>query len=101
VVLGYEAHAGSGAPVFMGQRGALTPSGVQWLLRKYAYTAHLEALSPHRLRHTFRKRLVDGAVGLEKVAALAGHESLETTRRYCTPSLKDLAQAVELIGEEV
>jgi site-specific recombinase XerD len=101
VVLGYEVHAGSSIPVFMGQRGGLTPSGVQRLLRTYAHTAHLEALSPHRLRHTFCKRLVDAGVGLEKVAALAGHESLETTRRYCTPSLRDLEHAVELIGEEV
>jgi integrase/recombinase XerC len=43
---------------------------------------------------------VDAGVGLEKVAALAGHESLETTRRYCEPSLKDLERVVELIGEE-
>jgi integrase/recombinase XerC len=101
MVLGYAAHAGSNAPVFMGQRGRLTPSGVQRLLRKYAHAAHLEGLSPHRLRHTFCKRLIDAGVGLEKVAALAGHESLETTRRYCTPSLRDLAHAVELMGEEV
>jgi site-specific recombinase XerD len=101
MVLGYEAHAGSSAPVFMGQRGRLTPSGVQRLLRTYAHAAHLEALSPHRLRHTFCKSLVDAGVGLEKVAALAGHESLETTRHYCTPSLRDLEHAVELIGEEV
>jgi site-specific recombinase XerD len=100
VVLGYTAHAGSSAPVFMGQRGRLTPSGVQRLLRKYAHAAHLEGLSPHHLRHTFCKSLVDAGVGLEKVAALAGHESLETTRGYCTPSLKDLEQVVELIGEE-
>jgi site-specific recombinase XerD len=98
--LGYEAHAGSSAPVFVGQRGPLTPSGVQRLLRTYAHAAHLETLSPHRLRHTFCKTLVDVGVGLEQVAALAGHESLETTRRYCTPSLTDLARAVELIGEE-
>jgi site-specific recombinase XerD len=101
MALGYEAHAGSSAPVFVGQRGRLTPSGVQRLLRKYAHAAHLEVLSPHRLRHTFCKRLIDAGVGLEKVAALAGHESLETTRRYCTPSLRDLQHAVELIGEEV
>jgi site-specific recombinase XerD len=101
VVFGYEAHVGSSTPVFVGQRGPLTSSGVQRLLRKYALVAHLEAISPHRLRHTFCKNLVNAGVGLEKVAALAGHESLETTRRYCTPSLKDLAHAVELIGEEV
>ena len=37
---------------------------------------------------------------LEKVASLAGHESLDTTKIYCTPSLYDLSQAVEKIGEE-
>jgi integrase/recombinase XerC len=100
MVLGYAAHVGSNAPVLMGHRGRMTPSGVQRLLRAYAYAAHPEALSPHRLRHTFCKNLIDAGVGLEKVAALAGHESLETTRRYCTPSLKDLEHAVELIGEE-
>jgi site-specific recombinase XerD len=100
MVLGYAAHVGSNAPVLMGHRGRMTPSGVQRLLRAYGYAAHLEALSPHRLHHTFCKNLIDAGVGLEKVAALAGHESLETTRRYCTPSLKDLEHAVELIGEE-
>ena len=45
------------------------------------------------------KNLVDAGVGLEQVAALAGHESLETTRRYCAPSLADLQRAVDLVGE--
>jgi hypothetical protein len=40
------------------------------------------------------------SLSLEKVATLAGHDNLETTRRYCTPSEQDLAAAVELIGEE-
>jgi site-specific recombinase XerD len=82
------------------RRGRLPPSGVQRLLRAYAYAAHLEALRPHRLRHTSCKNLIDAGVGLEQVATLAGHESLKTTRRYCTPSFKDLEHAVERIGEE-
>jgi integrase/recombinase XerC len=45
------------------------------------------------------KNLNDAGVGLEQVAALAGHESLETTRCYCTPSRLDLERAVERIGE--
>jgi hypothetical protein len=31
---------------------------------------------------------------------IAGHESLETTRRYCQPSYHDLEKAVQVIGEE-
>jgi site-specific recombinase XerD len=95
----YQEHAGKRTHIFVGQRGPLTPRGVQNLLSKYAATG-LEDVSPHTLRHTFCKNLVDAGVGLEKVAALAGHESLETTRRYCEPSLKDLERVVELIGEE-
>jgi integrase/recombinase XerC len=97
--LGYLEHQGTEARVFMGQRGALQPRGVQVLLGKYLTTAKLTRLTPHVLRHTFCKSLVDSGVGLEKVASLAGHDSLETTRRYVEPSLRDLAQAVELIAE--
>ncbi len=77
----------------------MTPRGVQFLLQKYAEAAKLDDVSPHSLRHTFCKNLIDAGVGLEKVATLAGHESLETTRRYCEPSRHDLQQAVDLIGE--
>ena len=66
---------------------------------KLAYRKdRFDAVSPHTLRHTFCKNLVDAGVGLERVAALAGHESLDTTRRYCMPSLRDLEKAVELIS---
>lgn len=97
---GYRESIGRRAHIFAGQRGPLTPRGVQNLLSKYTAAAELEEVSPHTLRHTFCKNLVDAGAGLEKVAALAGHESLETTRRYCEPSLKDLERVVELIGEE-
>jgi site-specific recombinase XerD len=95
--LGYQHHVGTDKPVFTGQRGPMTPRGVQLMLVKYAAAAGLEQVSPHTLRHTFCKNLVDAGVGLEQVAALAGHESLETTRRYCTPSLRDLEKALALI----
>lgn len=97
--IGYKQYAGSVEPIFTGQRGRLTPRGVQNVLSRYAKILGL-ALSPHTLRHTFCKNLVDASVTLEKVAALAGHDNLNTTRRYIEPSLKDLQRAVELIGED-
>ena len=45
------------------------------------------------------KNLVDAGVNLEKVAVLAGHERLDTTKLYCHPSFTDLSDAVERIGE--
>ena len=37
---------------------------------------------------------------LEEIATLAGHGSLDTTRRYCEASQHDIEKAVNLIGEE-
>jgi site-specific recombinase XerD len=97
--LGYSEHAGTSERMFRGQRGPLTPRGVQLLLARYARTTGLQRVTPHALRHSFCKNLVNAGVGLEKVARLAGHDSLETTRRYCEPSLQDLEQVVELVSE--
>lgn len=98
--LGYGEHAGTAVPIFWGQRGPLTPRGVQLLLARYARAAGLQRVTPHALRHSFCKNLVNVGVSLEKIALLAGHDSLETTRRYCEPSLQDLEQAVELVSTE-
>jgi integrase/recombinase XerC len=98
--LGYGEHAGKATPIFVGQRGPLTPRGFQILFAPYVRAAGLKDVTPHSLRHSFCKNLVNAGVSLEKVAALAGHESLETTRRYCEPSLQDLQQAVEMVSEE-
>ncbi len=97
--VGYKENAGRRASIFFGQRGRLTSRGLQNIFAKYAELAKLD-VSPHSLRHTFCKNLVNAEVSLEKVAILAGHESLETTRRYIEPSLKDLEHAVALISEE-
>jgi integrase/recombinase XerC len=96
--LGYEENQRAASPAIVGQRGHLTQRGIQTLVEKYR--GDLDNFSCHTLRYTFCKNLVDAGVSLEKVAAFVGHESLETTRRYCEPSPHDLALAVELIGEE-
>ena len=52
-------------------------------------------LTPSILRHTFGKNLIDAGVSLEKVAALLGHNSLNSTRVYVTSDQQDLEKAVE------
>lgn len=98
--LGYQQNAGKKDSVFIGQRGKLSPRGIQTIFRKYADFIKLNELSPHSLRHTFCKNLLNAGISLEKIAILAGHESLDTTRLYLEPSLKDLEGAVEAISEE-
>jgi site-specific recombinase XerD len=68
---------------------------VQRILHRYAQDAGLQELTPHVLRHTFAKNLANNGVGLEKIAALLGHASLNTTRIYITPDARDLERAVE------
>ena len=85
--------------LFLGQRGdALGTPGIYHLIGRYAYDARLEAVTPHSLRHTFGKNLVDAGVSLDRVAQLLGHESVDTTRIYTTPSEQDLQRDVEKLS---
>jgi site-specific recombinase XerD len=82
--------------LFTNQRGgALQPRSVQRAIHRLAENAGLDAtVTPHILRHTFAKSLIDKGVSLEKVAKLLGHSNLNTTRIYTTPSEQDLEEAV-------
>jgi len=82
--------------LLVGQKGnRLSSRDAQAVITKLARLADLEDVTPHTLRHSFGKNLVDTGVSLDRVAALLGHESLDTTAIYTTPSQADLAAAVE------
>lgn len=74
----------------------VTPRGIQKRLAEIGRRAKVD-LTPHRLRHTFGKSLVDAGVSLDKVAAILGHDRLETTAIYTRPSERDLEKAVKLL----
>jgi integrase/recombinase XerC len=77
------------------ETNGLSGRAVQRVMHRYGQDAGLEELTPHVARHTFAKNLVNSGVGLEKVASLLGHSSLNTTRIYTTPDEHDLEMAVE------
>jgi site-specific recombinase XerD len=52
----------------------LGPQGVADLVAKHARRAGLDDVTPHTLRHTFARRLLDEGASLVDVAALLGHE---------------------------
>jgi integrase/recombinase XerC len=56
-------------------------------------------VTPHVLRHSFAKALIDSGVSLEKVAFLLGHSNLNTTRIYMTPGERDLEEAVRTLED--
>lgn len=78
--------------------GPISIRSVQRAIARYGRLAGLAHLTPHTLRHTFAKNLVDAGVSLEKIAALLGHSNLNTTRIYITPNFADLQQAVESLA---
>jgi site-specific recombinase XerD len=82
-------------PVFEGREGGLTENALWRIVVYYGQRSGIDHLSPHVLRHTFCRRLAEKGVRLETIAALAGHESLDTTRRYVEPGEEDLRNAVE------
>lgn len=88
-------------PLFTSQKdGPLSSRAVEYLISKYAYEARLDYVTPHTLRHTFCKSLIDAGESLDRVAVLAGHSNLNTTARYTKPTENDLQKAVERLAWE-
>lgn len=87
--------------LFVGQRGEpLQPQGVQLIVAKYAQRAGLPDVTPHILRHSFAKQILDAGEDLVTVQRLLGHERLETTAIYTQPTAHDLEQAVRRLEAE-
>ncbi|MDK2888467.1 MAG: hypothetical protein PWP72_1345 [Thermoanaerobacter sp.] len=85
--------------LFPGRKGHMTARTAEKILEKYARLAGVE-VTPHQLRHTFCKMLVDAGESLDRVAVLAGHSNLNTTARYTRPGVQDLEKAVEKLSWE-
>jgi site-specific recombinase XerD len=88
---------GDQGALFSGKRGErITPKCVQDRTRVIRIAAGLdEEVTPHALRHTFAKRMVDRGESIGVVQKLLGHARLETTLAYTKPGWKDLERAVE------
>jgi integrase/recombinase XerC len=83
--------------LFVGKHGEpASPLLVQRLLGELGRRAGLD-VTPHTLRHTFAKNLVDQGVSLDKVAQLLGHSSLNAIKVYSSTDQTDLAWAVEAL----
>jgi site-specific recombinase XerD len=84
---------------FIGKNGGVTIRTMRRGVVRFAKLAGLDGVSPHTLRHTFAKNLIDSGVSLEKVAVLLGHSSLDTTMIYTTPGERDLEEAVNGLSQ--
>ena len=60
----------------------LTPCGIRYILNEIASRAGVENCHPHRFRRTLATNLIDHGMSVQEVAAVLGHDKLDTTMRY-------------------
>lgn len=72
----------------------ISPRGVQKVVRRLGEACGVD-VTPHQLRHTFAKRMLDAGAPLTVIQKLLGHKKIDTTARYVQPGQSDLQAAVE------
>jgi integrase/recombinase XerC len=84
-------------PLWTGQRGPLTVSGIVQVVLAVGVDAGIEGLRPHLLRHTYGTRLRQGGADPAQIQALLGHASIDTTARYFRAGTAEVAAVVERV----
>lgn len=57
-------------------------NGVRAMLKKLGALAHVEKVHPHKFRRTRATNLIRRGMPIQEVAAILGHEKLDTTMQY-------------------
>lgn len=60
----------------------ITKGSVQRIFRRVSKESGVVACTPHTMRHSFATYMVESGVDIRFVAAMLGHQSLQTTQRY-------------------
>ena len=85
---------GDGDHVWVGQKGPLTASGLQQIVRRTMRRAGFQPpkIGPHALRHTFGVQWMLGGGDLSSLQSILGHSKVETTMIYAAMGNKLLSQ---------
>ncbi len=70
----------AGQTIFRG--GVLTSQAIYNMLTKRAQEAGIKNFSPHDLRRTFIRHLLDAGADIATISKMAGHANVQTTARY-------------------
>lgn len=69
--------------LFIGKGSArLTAGGVRFMLCKLAKKATVDHVHPHKFRRTLATSLIHHGMPIQEVAAILGHDKLDTTMQY-------------------
>jgi integrase/recombinase XerD len=82
-----------------GRGKVLTDRGVRRMVNARSIDAGLGPLSPHKLRSSYASALIEAGVGIDKVASILGHESINTTRLYVQQTEGQLESAVKSLPD--
>lgn len=78
--------------LWIGGRGAMTPSGIAQLIRRRASQAGIGHIHPHQFRHTFAHRWLASEGQEGDLQEIAGWRSREMLRRYGASSRAERAR---------
>ena len=77
--------------LFVGKRGErLQPGGVRAMLVKLGESTHVEHVHPHKFRRTTATTLIRHGMPVQEVAAILGHDKLDTTMQYVVLDKTDI-----------
>ena len=80
--------------LFVGKRRErLTPHGVRAMLTVLAERAGVDHVHPHKFRRTLATNLIRHGMPIQEVAAILGHDKLDTTMQYVVLDKTDIKNA--------
>ena len=71
--------------LFVGLKGnheRMLPGGVRAMLNKLGRSAGVQHVHPHKFRRTCPTRFIKHGMAIQEVAAILGHEKIDTTMGY-------------------
>jgi integrase/recombinase XerC len=91
-----ERPTSSHCQVFLNERdgGPLSVNGIEYCLRLASQQAGIP-MTPHQLRHTYARQLIEAGMPVTSLGKLLGHAQLSTTQIYTAGADPDLALAYQ------
>ncbi len=85
------------SPLFLNRKGErLDRRSVARIVSRWTERGGIaKHVSPHTLRHTFATHLLDGGADLRAIQDMLGHESLSTTQKYTSVSVRRLLEVYD------
>jgi integrase/recombinase XerD len=85
----------AGQTIYRG--GAMTSQAIYNMVFKRAQEAGIKNFSPHDMRRTFIRHLLDAGADIATVSKMAGHANIQTTARYDRRPEETKQKAAELL----